>query len=89
LTRSTPLTLDETIRDAVLSCAQKLTRVSLISRTEPTKSGKKQKKKLNSKNRHAQKYRKTVREICGVNLEEEKEGYGGKDLQKRNVLSLE
>jgi len=50
---------------------------------------KNRRRKLNSKNRHAQKYRKTVREICGVNLEEEKEGYGGKDLQKRNVLSLE
>ena len=27
--------------------------------------------------------------ICGVSPEEEKEGYGGKDLQKRKVLSLE
>jgi len=30
-----------------------------------------------------------VREIRGVSPEEEKEGYGGKDLQKRKVLSLE
>jgi len=27
--------------------------------------------------------------ICGVSPEEEKEGYGGKDSQKRKVLSLE
>ena len=27
--------------------------------------------------------------ICGVSPGEEKEGYGGKDLQKRKVLSLE
>jgi len=29
------------------------------------------------------------RGIRGVSLEEEKEGCGGKDLQKRKVLSLE
>jgi len=28
-------------------------------------------------------------EIRGVSPEDEKEGYGGKDLQKRKVLSLE
>jgi len=28
-------------------------------------------------------------EICAVSPEEEKEGYNRKDLQKRNVLSLE
>jgi len=27
--------------------------------------------------------------VSGVSPEEEKEGYGGKDLQKRNVLNLE
>ena len=27
--------------------------------------------------------------ICGVSLEEEKEGYGGKDLQRWKVLRLE
>ena len=31
----------------------------------------------------------TVRRIRGVSTEEEKVGYGGKDLQKRKVLSLE
>ena len=35
----------DTIRNAILTCAQKLTRVSLIYRTEPrTKKGKQQKK---------------------------------------------
>jgi len=38
------------------------------------------------KNRYAQKYRQTVRGIRGVSPEEEKEGYGGKDLQKRKVF---
>jgi len=43
--------------------------------------------KLKSKkNRYAQKYRWGIR---GVSPEEEKEDYGGKDLQKRKVLSLE
>ena len=32
---------------------------------------------------------KTVRRIRGVSPEEENEGYGGKDLKKRKVLSLE
>jgi len=27
--------------------------------------------------------------VCGVSPEEEKEGYGGKGLQKRKVLSLD
>ena len=38
---------------------------------------------------YAWKYRQTVREIRGISPEEEKEGYGGQDLQKRKVLSLE
>jgi len=32
---------------------------------------------------------KTVRGFRAVSPEEEKRGYGGKDLQKRKVLSLE
>jgi len=36
-----------------------------------------------------QNYRKTVQGNRGVSPEEEKEGYGGKDLWKRKVLSLE
>jgi len=34
-------------------------------------------------------YRQTVRGIRGVSPEEEKKGYGRKDLQKGKVLSLE
>jgi len=41
--------------------------------------GKKEKK---LKNGYAQKYRQTVHRIRGVSPGEEKEGYGGKDLQK-------
>jgi len=32
---------------------------------------------------------KTLQRIHGVSPKEEKEGYSGKDLQKRKVLSLE
>jgi len=45
--------------------------------------------KAQVKNRYAQKYQITVRGIHVVSPEEENEGYGGKDLQKRKVLSLE
>jgi len=43
-------------------------------------------KRLQSKNGHAQKHRQTVRGTRGVGPEEEKAGYGGKDLQKRKAL---
>jgi len=43
--------------------------------------------KLKSKNRYAQRYRKTIRRIRGISPEEE-EGYDGKVSQKRKVLSL-
>ena len=39
--------------------------------------------------RYAQNYRQTVRGIRGVSPEEEKDGNGGTDSQKRKVLSLE
>ena len=41
------------------------------------------------KNGYAQKYLQTVRGIRGVSPEEEKEGWGGEDLQKSKVSSLE
>jgi len=44
----------DTIRDAILTCARKPTRVSLIYRTETTTKSLKQ-KKIKSKNLHAQK----------------------------------
>jgi len=49
----------------------------------------KREKKLKSTNEYALKYRQTVRGICEVSHEEEKKSYGGKDLQKRKVLSPE
>jgi len=45
-------------------------------------------KKLKSEKRVWSEVSVTVRGICGVSPEEEKEGYGGEDLQKREVLSL-
>jgi len=50
-----------------------------------------EKRKLEAENGYAQKYRQTVRGlgIRGVSPKEEKEGYDGKDLQKRKVLNLE
>jgi len=45
--------------------------------------------KLKSKkNGYAQKYQWTVFGIHVVSAEEEMEGYGGKDLQRRKVFSL-
>ena len=45
--------------------------------------------KLKSKKLICSEVSVTVRGIHGVSHEEDKEGYGGKDLQKRKVLSLE
>jgi len=47
-----------TIRDAIVTCAQKLTRVSLIYHTEPTTKKWKNRKTKKVKNRYAQKRRK-------------------------------
>jgi len=75
----------DTIRDAILTCAQKLTWVpSLIYRTEPT-----------TKKCKAEKLKSKKKRIClkisinspRVSPEEEKEGNG--DLQQRKVLSRE
>ena len=46
----------DTIREAILTCAQKLTKVSLIYRTE-TKTRKWKNEEVKSKNGYAQKYR--------------------------------
>ena len=45
------------IRDAILTCAQKLIRISLIYRTKPTTKKWKTVKLKSKKNRYAQKYR--------------------------------
>jgi len=54
--------------------------LSLIYCTKP--KTKKWQTELKSKNKYAQNYGQTVPGISGVSLEEEKIGYGGKDLQK-------
>jgi len=73
------------IRDATSKCAQTLTQVSLIYRTEPT-TKKREKEELKSKNGYAQ-VSVTVQGIHKVSPEE-KEGYGGKNLQKRQQCGL-
>jgi len=51
---------------------------------------KSEKRKTKSKKGYAQKYRQTVREsVESVHGDEEEGLYGGKDLQKRKVLSKE
>jgi len=62
-----------------------LTRVNLIYHTEPTTKKWKTEKLKSKKNGYAQKSGESVK----LSTEEEKEGYGGKDLRKRKVLSLE
>jgi len=62
-----------------------MNQLNLPHETNNNKTVEKQKLKM-KKNGYAQKYRSTVR---GVSPEEEKEGYGGKDLWRRKVLSLE
>jgi len=57
------------IRHAILTCAQKLTRVSLIYHAKPTTKKWKTEK---VKKGHAQKYPETVRGIRGVSPEEGK-----------------
>jgi len=63
--------------------------MSQLSLSHGTKVKKWKEEKLKSKNGYVQKYRYTDRGIRGVVPEKEKEGYGGKDSQKRKVLSLE
>jgi len=70
-------------------CNQKLTLVSLIYRIEPTTKKWKKQKKLKSKKRICSEVSVNSLGNPWSRPEEEKEGYGGKDLQKRKVLSLE
>jgi len=56
------------------------------ARNEKLKSGGKEEIKV--KKRMFSEVSVAVRGIRGVNPEEEKEGYGGKELQKRKVLGL-
>jgi len=77
----------DTIREAILTCAQRLTSVSLIYRTEPT-TKQCEKEKLKSKKRICSEVSVNSPEIREVSPEEEKDVCGRKDLQKRKVLSL-
>jgi len=77
----------DTIRDAILTCARKPTRVSFIYRTEPTTKNCKT-EKLKSKNRHARSNSKSLGNHV-ASPEGEKRGCSGNDLQKRKALSLE
>ena len=65
----------DTIRDAILTCARKPTRVSLIYRTEPT-TKKCKTEKLKSKNGYAQKL--TVWGIRVISPEEERKATVGR-----------
>jgi len=62
----------DTTRDAILTCARKLTRVSLICRTETTTKNCKTEKKLKSKNGYGRSNSKSPRNHV-VSPEEEKE----------------
>jgi len=74
---------------ASLTCAQKLT--SQLSLPHESNNEKvENKKKLESRKRICSEVSvNSPRGIRGVSPEGEKEGYGGKDWQKRKVLSLE
>jgi len=77
----------DTIWDAMLTCNQKLTWVSLIYCTEPTT--KKWKNRKREKWICSEVSVNSVGNPRWVSSEEEKEGYDGKKMQKRKVLSLE
>ena len=65
---------------------QKLTRVSLICRTEPTtKKWKTEKLKTDMLRSIGKQSRESVESV----LKKKREGYGGKDFQKRKLLRLE
>jgi len=81
----------DTIRDAILTCARKPTRVSLIYRAEPTT------KKCKNRKTKSRKQIPVCSDItvnslgnpCSESWRRKRKGCGGKDLQKRKVLSLE
>jgi len=83
------VTAYDTIRDAILMCARKPTLVSLICRTGPTTKTCGKTEKLTSNKWICSEVTLNSLGFHVVSPEEEKEGCGGKDLQKRKVLSLE
>jgi len=72
-------------RDDIFTCAQKLTYVILIHRTEPTTKTWEKRKKT-KKRICSEVSANSPRGIRGVSPGEEKEGYGGKDLQKSEAV---
>ena len=78
----------DTIRDVILTCARKPTRVSLIYRTETTtkmcKTEKLKKVKTNMRRRNSKSLGNHV-----VSPEEEKERLQWEGFAEKNVLSLE
>ena len=76
----------DTIRDAILTCARKPTRVGLTYRTETTTKNC-ETEKLNSKSRYVRSNSKSLGNHV-VSSEEEKERLQWDDLQKK-VFSLE
>jgi len=74
-----------TIRDAILTCAQKPTRVSLVYRTKLT-TKKLKTEKLKSKKTDM--LRSVSKQSRKSSPEEGKRGYGGKDLQRMAFLTV-
>ena len=77
----------DTIRDAIITCARKPTRVSSIYRTEPT-TKKCKTEKLDSRKKRIFSER-TVNSLgnpCSESRRRKRKGCGGKDLQKRKVF---
>jgi len=78
----------ETIRDAILTCARKPTRVGLIHRTETTTKNCKTEKLKSKKTAYARSNRKSQGNHV-VSPEEEKERLQWEGLQKKQDLSLD
>ena len=79
----------DTIRGAILTCARKPTRVSLIYRTEPTTKKCKNRKTKSRKQICSEITVNSLGNSCSESWIRKRKGCGGKDLQKRKVLSRE
>ena len=79
----------DTIRDAILTCVQKLTQVSLIYRTEPTTEKCKNRKTRKEKTDMLRSIGKQSWDSMESVLEKKRKLYDGQDLPSRKVLSLE
>ena len=79
----------DTIREAILTCARKPTCVSLIYLMEPTTKKCKNRKSKSSQQICSEITVNSLGNPCSESWRRKRKGYGGKDLQKRKVLSLE